>query len=106
MNSLQQQAKFDAFMREFNTERPHEALAMQRPADVYRSSSRPYRGLPELSYPSTIEKSSSPPADASARTARKSISQPSSPAKPSESKKPTKAFGSSPSCSTIWDTST
>ena len=51
MNSLQQQAKFDAFMREFNTERPHEALAMQRPADVYSPSSRPYRGLPELSYP-------------------------------------------------------
>ena len=26
-NSLQQQARFDAFMHEFNTERPHEALA-------------------------------------------------------------------------------
>jgi transposase InsO family protein len=51
MNSLQQQAKFDAFVEEFNTERPHEALAMKRPADLYRPSTRPYRGLPELSYP-------------------------------------------------------
>ena len=29
MNSLQQQARFDAFGREFNNERPHEALAMK-----------------------------------------------------------------------------
>ncbi len=27
MNSLQQQARFDAFVHEFNAERPHEALA-------------------------------------------------------------------------------
>jgi len=51
MNSLQQQARFDAFLEEFNTERPHEALAMKCPADIYTPSSRPYRGLPELSYP-------------------------------------------------------
>jgi transposase InsO family protein len=51
MNSLQQQAKFDAFVEEFNTERPHEALAMKRPAEVYTPSPRPYRGLPEISYP-------------------------------------------------------
>jgi transposase InsO family protein len=51
MNSLQQQARFDAFQAEFNTERPHEALAMQRPADAYTSSARPYTGLPELDYP-------------------------------------------------------
>ena len=51
MNSLQQQAKFDEFVKEFNEERPHEALAMKRPADVYVASPRPYDGLPELSYP-------------------------------------------------------
>ena len=28
LNSLQQQDRFDAFVREFNTERPHEALDM------------------------------------------------------------------------------
>jgi transposase InsO family protein len=51
MNSLQQQARFDDFVEEFNTERPHEALAMQTPAEVYSASPRPYRGLPDLSYP-------------------------------------------------------
>jgi hypothetical protein len=51
MNFLQQQARFDAFVEEFNTERPHEALGMQRPADVYCASPRPYYGLPELTYP-------------------------------------------------------
>ena len=51
MNSLQQQARFDEFLGEFNHERPHEALAMKMPAEVYAASPRPYRGLPELSYP-------------------------------------------------------
>ena len=51
MNSLQQQARFDDFVQEFNTERPHEALAMKTPAQVYLASPRSYRGLPELSYP-------------------------------------------------------
>ncbi|HEV2979783.1 MAG TPA: integrase core domain-containing protein, partial [Casimicrobiaceae bacterium] len=51
MNSLQQQARFDAFVREFNSERPHEALAMQTPAEIYSASPRIYRGLPELTYP-------------------------------------------------------
>ena len=51
MNSLQQQARFDDFLAEFNTERPHEALAMQRPAEVYTPSRRPYTGLPDLAYP-------------------------------------------------------
>src|ERR1700752_3059078 len=36
MNMLQQQAKFDAFIEEFNTERPHEALAMKCPAELYK----------------------------------------------------------------------
>src|SRR5271155_3743129 len=50
-NLLQQQAKFDAFLEEFNQERPHEALAMQCPAQLYSSSCRPYQGLPEPHYP-------------------------------------------------------
>src|SRR3954464_1327086 len=50
-NILQQQARFDAFVDEFNTERPHQALAMKVPADVYAASTRAYRGLPELDYP-------------------------------------------------------
>ena len=50
-NFLQQQAKFDAFVQEFNNERPHEALEMKYPADVYKPSTRPYRGIGERSYP-------------------------------------------------------
>ena len=51
MNSLQQQARFDDFVQEFNTERPHQALGMRQPAELYAPSSRPYSGLPELDYP-------------------------------------------------------
>lgn len=51
MNSLQQQARFDDFLDEFNSERPHEALAMACPADRYTPSSRAYEGLPEINYP-------------------------------------------------------
>ena len=51
MNSLQQQARFDDFVQEFNTERPHEALAMKCPAEIYAASSRPYSGMPDLTYP-------------------------------------------------------
>ncbi len=39
--SLQgQQRKFDRFLEEFNQERPHEALGMKRPGEVYRPSGR------------------------------------------------------------------
>jgi hypothetical protein len=41
-NLLQQQERFDNFVDEFNGERPHEALAMKRPADVYERSTRSY----------------------------------------------------------------
>lgn len=50
-NILQQQAKFDDFMEEFNQERPHEALDMKCPADVYTASATPYQGIPEPHYP-------------------------------------------------------
>ncbi len=53
-NILQQQAKFDDFVEEFNRERPHEGLNMQCPAEVYIASPRPYQGLPEPHYPFTI----------------------------------------------------
>lgn len=47
-----QQARFDAFRREYNSERPHEALVMTTPAEHYRPSPRsmPER-LPEPDYP-------------------------------------------------------
>ena len=51
VNILQQQGKFDAFIEEFNRERPHEALAMKCPAELYTPSCRPYLGIPEPHYP-------------------------------------------------------
>jgi putative transposase len=50
-NLLQQQDKFDRFIQEFNHERPHQAIGMKYPAELYVSSSRPYRGLSDLEYP-------------------------------------------------------
>jgi putative transposase len=50
-NVLQQQARFDAFVDQYNRERPHQALGMKVPADVYARASRVYRGLEELTYP-------------------------------------------------------
>ena len=50
-NMLQQQARFDDFLEEFNTERPHQALDMKCPAQVYVSSPRPYQGIPDPHYP-------------------------------------------------------
>lgn len=50
-NVLQQQARFDTWMAQYNRERPHQALGMQTPADVYTPSPRPYRGLEDLTYP-------------------------------------------------------
>jgi len=50
-NVLQQQARFDTFVQRYNHERPHQALAMKVPAEVYTPSSRPYRGLAEVDYP-------------------------------------------------------
>ncbi len=48
---LQQQERFDAFQAEYNTERPHQALDMQCPAEVYVASERPYRGIGRIEYP-------------------------------------------------------
>jgi putative transposase len=40
--SREQQRRFDRMCREFNTERPHEAMGQQPPAQVYVASPRPY----------------------------------------------------------------
>jgi putative transposase len=50
-NVLQQQARFDAFVTRYNEDRPHQALGMKVPAEIYVRSVRPYRGLEELTYP-------------------------------------------------------
>jgi transposase InsO family protein len=52
----QQQRCFDVFRREYNELRPHEALADETPASVYRPSPRPYpTRLPPLEYPAHFE---------------------------------------------------
>jgi putative transposase len=50
-NFLQQQGRFDKFIDYYNEERPHQALDMQMPAEKYKKSPRPYRGLENLEYP-------------------------------------------------------
>jgi putative transposase len=50
-NVLQQQARFDTFIARYNDDRPHQALDMKVPADVYTRSPRLYRGLEDLAYP-------------------------------------------------------
>jgi putative transposase len=50
-NVLQQQARFDTFVQQYNRERPHQALGMKVPADLYARSPRVYRGLEDLTYP-------------------------------------------------------
>ena len=50
-NVLQQQARFDTFVEQYNRDRPHQALAMKVPADVYVRSARVYQGLEDLTYP-------------------------------------------------------
>jgi transposase InsO family protein len=47
-----QQKRFDHFRREYNEERPHEALGQQTPASCYQPSQRCWpRRLPEIEYP-------------------------------------------------------
>jgi len=43
----EQQAGFDEWRKTFNQERPHEALGMKCPAEVYEKSDRKYKGTPE-----------------------------------------------------------
>jgi len=50
-NLLQQQEKFDNFIQEFNTQRPHQAIDMKFPGELYKPSSRHYKGIGNLSYP-------------------------------------------------------
>jgi transposase InsO family protein len=41
------QAAFDLWRDQYNTQRPHEALGMRVPVEVYRPSARAYEGTPE-----------------------------------------------------------
>lgn len=51
-----QQERFDRFRREYNEERPHEALGQVPPDRVYEPSPRAYPGrLPAVEYPYTMQ---------------------------------------------------
>ncbi|MDZ4663232.1 MAG: IS481 family transposase [Pseudomonadota bacterium] len=50
-NLFQQQEKFDNFIQEYNFERPHQALEMKYPGEIYKPSPRLYEGLPDVEYP-------------------------------------------------------
>jgi len=50
-NLLQQQKKFDSFIEEFNTQRPHQAIDMKYPSELYTPSPRLYKGIQKLTYP-------------------------------------------------------
>ena len=55
-NRAAQQRRFSSFRQEFNQLRPHEALALDHPAQHYQPSPRPYPDrLPPLEYPSHFE---------------------------------------------------
>jgi putative transposase len=47
---LQQQDKFEDFIHEYNYERPHQALEMKKPAQLYAPSTWKYEGLQDVSY--------------------------------------------------------
>ncbi len=52
------QDALDLWRQEFNSQRPHEALGMRCPAEVYQASSRKYQGSPqELIYPDMATRS-------------------------------------------------
>lgn len=54
-NRRLQQEAFAAFQREYNEQRPHEALGWKTPAELYVPSTRPYPArLPELQYPQGV----------------------------------------------------
>jgi putative transposase len=50
-NFLQQQGKFDDFQEQYNNDRPHEALNMKYPGELYTPSARVYDRLAEPEYP-------------------------------------------------------
>jgi len=48
--------RLERWRMEFNTERPHEALAMKTPGDVYRCSPRRLAGVKPYVYPAGFER--------------------------------------------------
>jgi transposase InsO family protein len=50
-NFLQQQSRFDKFIEVYNSQRPHQAIGMRYPAELYTPSARPFRHPEPPQYP-------------------------------------------------------
>lgn len=50
-NFLQQQEKFDNFIHVYNQQRPHQAIGMKYPAEIYTPSAKQYRQISDIEYP-------------------------------------------------------
>jgi transposase InsO family protein len=50
-NFLQQQSRFDKFIEIYNSQRPHQAIGMRYPGELYTPSARPYRDPAPPQYP-------------------------------------------------------
>ena len=50
-NFLQQQSRFDKFLEVYNSQRPHQAIGMRYPAELYTPSARPFRHPEPPQYP-------------------------------------------------------
>ena len=50
-NFLQQQSRFDKFMDVYNSQRPHQAIGMRYPAELFTPSARPFRHPEAPQYP-------------------------------------------------------
>lgn len=48
---LEQQDRFESFIEEFNYQRPHQALGMKFPSEIYKKSETPYKGISPIDYP-------------------------------------------------------
>jgi transposase InsO family protein len=50
-NLLQQQSRFDEFVEQYNNDRPHQAIGMKYPGELYTPSARVYRQAEDPEYP-------------------------------------------------------
>lgn len=50
-NLFQQQEKFDNFLEIFNNQRPHQAIDMKYPSEIYKPSDKIYKGIEPIFYP-------------------------------------------------------
>ena len=105
-NFLQQQARFDRFLHDFNHERPHQGLGMNTPLSSTAPPRAPIEGYLSFITRCTTVPSPSPIAGECASARARSTSARPSPVRPSGCAKSPTASGSSASCTTTSASST